>query len=69
MAAVGAASVAVLGPAAAGLATRVAVDGAAMATADAAAGVSAVPRGPIRWLGGRLLSWAAGDCSCLVSGI
>jgi hypothetical protein len=26
-----------------------------MVTADAVAGVSAVPRGPIRWLGGRLL--------------
>jgi len=55
VAAVGAASVAALGPAAAGLAAGVAVDGAAMATADAVAGVSAVPRGPIRWLGGRLL--------------
>ncbi len=54
VAAVGAASVAALGPAAAGLAARVAADGAAMATADAA-GISAVPRGPIRWLGGRLL--------------
>ncbi len=63
-----AAGASALGPAAAGLAAGVAVAGAAMAMAGAAAGVlRRRPGVPSGGSVGILLSWAARDCSCLVS--